>query len=410
MGMTAGQGIQQLAMAWLILELADSISQLGLMIFLRGVPMAALGLVGGVLADRYNRRHLLISNQLITMVNLLILSVLSFSDLTEVWHVYVSSILLGITMALTTPARQAMIRSLVHGDDMMNAVALNSMQMNGSRIIWPTLAGRLIIFTGSGGALLLCSVFYFLGAVFMLPVPLSQMIPEKNWGDQKVRNTPAQRTSQRTSPINEIIEGFRFTFSNSLLAMVMTLVVSMGMFGLAFTFMGPGFGKQIMDFDAGETGIFLMAAGIGALIGSGALLVFEPKNRTLIMVLLRVTFAVSLIALAVNSNYFAAFLLMGLFGFANTTLAVVAQTIFQLTVPQQYLGRVISIMMLAPGFASMLTLPPGIVGEEYGLRYAVGGIGVILLVISVMLGGVRLPSLQARFNELVAEPKAPSSV
>ncbi len=394
MGMTAGQGIQQLAMAWLILELTDSIGQLGLMIFLRGVPMAALGLVGGVLADRYNRRHLLISNQLITMVNLLILSVLIFSDLAEVWHVYVSSILLGITMALTTPARQAMIRSLVHGDDMMNAVALNSMQMNGSRIIWPTLAGGLIIFTGSGGALLLCSVFYFLGAVFMLPVP----------------NTPEQRTSQRTSPINEIIEGFRFTFSNSLLAMVMTLVVSMGMFGLAFTFMGPGFGKQIMDFDAGETGIFLMAAGIGALIGSGALLVFEPKNRTLIMVLLSVTFAVSLIALAVNSNYFAAFLLMGLFGFANTTLAVVAQTIFQLTVPQQYLGRVISIMMLAPGFASMLTLPPGIVGEEYGLRYAVGGIGVILLVISVMLGGVRLPSLQARFNELVAEPKAPSSV
>ena len=381
-------------MAWLILELTDSIGQLGLMIFLRGVPMAALGLVGGVLADRYNRRHLLISNQLITMVNLLILSVLIFSDLAEVWHVYVSSILLGITMALTTPARQAMIRSLVHGDDMMNAVALNSMQMNGSRIIWPTLAGGLIIFTGSGGALLLCSVFYFLGAVFMLPVP----------------NTPEQRTSQRTSPINEIIEGFRFTFSNSLLAMVMTLVVSMGMFGLAFTFMGSGFGKQIMDFDAGETGIFLMAAGIGALIGSGALLVFEPKNRTLIMVLLSVTFAVSLIALAVNSNYFAAFLLMGLFGFANTTLAVVAQTIFQLTVPQQYLGRVISIMMLAPGFASMLTLPPGIVGEEYGLRYAVGGIGVILLVISVMLGGVRLPSLQARFNELVAEPKAPSSV
>ncbi len=132
MGMTAGQGIQQLAMAWLILELTDSIGQLGLMIFLRGVPMAALGLVGGVLADRYNRRHLLISNQLITMVNLLILSVLIFSDLAEVWHVYVSSILLGITMALTTPARQAMIRSLVHGDDMMNAVALNSMQMNGS--------------------------------------------------------------------------------------------------------------------------------------------------------------------------------------------------------------------------------------------------------------------------------------
>ncbi len=394
MGMTAGQGIQQLAMAWLILELTDSVAQLGLMIFLRGVPMAGLGLVGGVLADRYNRRHLLIWNQLITMINLLILSLLVFADLVEVWHIYASSILLGITMALTNPARQAMIRGLVDGDDLLNAVALNSMQMNASRIIWPTLAGGLIILTDSGGALLLCSVLYFFGAAFMLPVP----------------TTPEQRVSRRTSPISEIIEGFRFTFSNSLLAMVMTLVVSMGMFGLAFTFMGPGFGKQIMNFDAGETGLFLMAAGIGAVVGSAALLMFEPKNRTLIMVLLSLGFAVSLIALAINSNYIAAFLLMGLFGFANNTLAVVAQTIFQLTVPQRYLGRVISIMMLAPGFASMLTLPLGLIGEEFGLRYAVGGIGVILLVISIMLGGVRLPSLQARFNELVAaEPKAPSS-
>ena len=229
MGMTAGQGIQQLALAWLILELTDSVGQLGLMIFLRGVPMALLGLLGGVFADRYNRRHLLISNQLVTMVNLLILSVLVFSDVAEVWHVYVSSMLLGVTMALTNPARQAMIRGLVQGDDLMNAVALNSMQMNGSRIIWPTLAGGLIILTGSGGALLLCSILYFLGAVFMVPVP----------------NILQPRSNQRSSPLSEIVEGFRYTFSNSLLAMVMTLVVSMGMFGLAFTFMGPGFGKQI---------------------------------------------------------------------------------------------------------------------------------------------------------------------
>ena len=287
MGMTAGQGIQQLALAWLILELTDSVGQLGLSIFLRGVPMALLGLVGGVLADRYNRRRLLITNQLLTMLNLFILSALVIGDLAEVWHVYLSSILLGATMALTAPARQAMIRGLVDREEMMNAVALNSMQMNSSRIIWPTLAGGLIVFTGSGGALLLCGICYLFGALFMLPVP----------------DVSGGKTTAKTSPIAEVVEGFRFTFSHSLIGMVMILVVSMGSFGLAFTFIAPAFAKQVLDFGPGEAGLFLMASGIGALLGSAALLVFEAKNRTLILVLLSLGFASSLIAISLNSNY-----------------------------------------------------------------------------------------------------------
>ncbi len=386
MGMTAGQGIQQLALAWLILELTDSVGQLGLSIFLRGVPMALLGLVGGVLADRYNRRRLLITNQLLTMLNLFILSALVIGDLAEVWHVYLSSILLGATMALTAPARQAMIRGLVDREEMMNAVALNSMQMNSSRIIWPTLAGGLIVFTGSGGALLLCGICYLFGALFMLPVP----------------DVSGGKTTAKTSPIAEVVEGFRFTFSHSLIGMVMILVVSMGSFGLAFTFIAPAFAKQVLDFGPGEAGLFLMASGIGALLGSAALLVFEAKNRTLILVLLSLGFASSLIAISLNSNYAFAFLLMGILGLCNTTLAVVAQTIFQLTVPQQYLGRVMSFFMLGPGLASLVSLPLGLIGDEFGLRYAVGGVGLILLFISITLGGIRLPSLQARFQEITA--------
>ena len=386
MGMTAGQGIQQLALAWLILELTDSVGQLGLSIFLAGVPMALLGLVGGVLADRYSRRRLLITNQLLTMLNLFILSALVIGDLAEIWHVYLSSVLLGAAMALTAPARQAMIRGLVNREEMMNAVALNSIQMNSSRIIWPTLAGGLIVFTGSGGALLLCGICYLFGALFMLPVP----------------DVSGGKTPTRASPIAEVVEGFRFTFSHSLIGMVMTLVVSIGSFGLVFTFIAPAFAKQVLDFGPGEAGLFLMASGIGALVGSAALLVFEPKNRTLILVLLCLGFASSLIALSLNSNYAFAFLLMGLFGLGSSTVGVVAQTIFQLAVPQQYLGRVMSFFMLGPGLASIVTLPVGIMGDEFGLRYAVGGVGVILLFISITFGAIRVPSLQARFQEITA--------
>src|SRR5262249_11230 len=169
LGMTAAQGIEQLTLTILILDIAG-LSQWGLMIFIRGLPMAALGLFGGVMADRYNRRNLLMANQFVTMVNLGLLALMVLTHHVQVWHVYLSSLVLGITSSVTMPARQALIRSLVPNEDMPNAVALNAMQMNASRIIWPTLAGGLLAIVGSGPTLLLCVACYFVGMGFLIPI------------------------------------------------------------------------------------------------------------------------------------------------------------------------------------------------------------------------------------------------
>src|SRR4051812_32707168 len=144
LGMTAAQGVQQLAVAWLVLDLTGSVGQLGLVIFMQGVPMALASFFGGVLADRYDRRGLLIAAQSVTMLNLLALAVLTMAGVVAIWQVYLSSMGLGLTQAITMPARNAMIRSLVSQDDILNAVALNAVQQHSSRILWPSLAGALI--------------------------------------------------------------------------------------------------------------------------------------------------------------------------------------------------------------------------------------------------------------------------
>jgi MFS family permease len=137
MGMSAAQGIQDLAITWLVLDLTESLATLGLVIFVRGLTMLTLGLFGGVFADRYSRRNLLIANQVLTLINMTAIAVLVFTETVDLWQVYGSSLMLGLTQAITGPARTALIRSLVPREDMLNAVALNSFQMNS-----PASSGR----------------------------------------------------------------------------------------------------------------------------------------------------------------------------------------------------------------------------------------------------------------------------
>ena len=150
LGMSGAQGINQLTIAWLVLDLTGSVGQLGLVIFFQGLPAAATALFGGVFADRYSRRKLLMWTQALTTAILAVLAVLTLAEMVEVWMVYVASILLGTAMSLTMPARNALIRSLVPIEQTMNAVALNSMQQQASRIVWPSLAGGMIAGLGVG--------------------------------------------------------------------------------------------------------------------------------------------------------------------------------------------------------------------------------------------------------------------
>lgn len=368
LGMAASQGIQELALAWLVLDLTGSLATLGAVIFARGVPMLTLGLFGGVLADRYSRRNLLLLNQIVTFINMAAIAVVVLSGAAALWQVYISSALLGITMALTAPARMAIIRSLVSKEDMLNAVALNSFQMNFSRIIWPTMAGGLVVLTGTGGAFAVCAIASFIGIIFMLPIP----------------DTSEPSIARRASPLAEVIEGLRYTASIPVLAMIMAMIVAVGMFGLTYQFMATAFAREALGFSAGEAGIFLMSAGVGSIIGSTALLMLHVENRNLAFIFSVGGFGVSLLLLSLNPLYAGAFLLMGVYGIFSATTPVIAQTIFQIAVPQQYLGRVNSFFSTAPGVAAILSLPIGFIGDAFGLRWAVGGIALILMLFTAI--------------------------
>lgn len=376
LGMTASQGIQQLAIAWLVLDLTGSAGQLGLVIFMQGVPMALVSFYGGVLADRYDRRRLLMAAQLATMLNLLLLAVLSASGLVHVWQVYVSAFGLGVMQAITMPARTAMIRGLVSEQDTVNAVALNAVQMHSSRILWPSLAGVLIAVAGVGLTIGLSAVCSLGGVLCLLAIR----------GLQQTRSVAAEAGT--ASPWRQMTEGVRYSARQPAVSTVLTLSLCCGLFGLAYMNLAPAFAREELGLDSRGAGLFIMAMGAGAIAGSALLLILPPRDGRRAFVWLTGAFGVTLVLQAANPWLPAAFLIMAAFGLSNSALVIAGQTFLQLSVPQEMLGRVIGLWSLAGGVGFMSSLPLGLLGDALGLRWALGVAGALLFLSAILLGGL----------------------
>ncbi len=373
LGMTGAQNIQRLAMAWLVLDLTDSLAQLGTMIFLMGMPMTLVSLWGGVLADRYDRRRILTLSQGFTGFNLLILAVLTFSGMVETWHVYLSSVGLGVMQAVSVPARNALVRSLVGPEQMRNAVALNTIQMQSAQVVWPSLAGLMIYLFGVGSTLVASAVCSFAGIIFL----------------QMVHAQLHERTSRKTSPLRELIDGLRYSYKTPRINGLTSMALSAGAFGLFYSHVATGYSRQVLGFDAGQTGLFLMAIGVGSIIGSILMLVINVRDS------LRTYFAgciglgLSIALVGVIPWPYLTFVPNAFFGIFLAVMIVSGQTVLQTEVESEFLGRTTSVWTIAGGIGLASSLPVGALGDAIGLRYVLVGAGLLMALVAILNGTVR---------------------
>ena len=386
-GIVGAQTMRQFTILLLVNDLTGSAGQLGLVVFFQGTPMTIISLFGGVLADRYDRRLLIVGSQLLSFLGLLSLSVVTLADQVELWHVYSVSLLAGITQALMAPARQALISGLVPKEELTNAVSLNSMQQLSSRMVWPPLAGFLIVWLGFGEALLAGAACIVLGIVPLLLI-------------RGLRQEPSGR---RFSPIKDVIEGINYTRKTPVISRITGLSLAFGVFGLTFVQLAPGFAAAGLGFSASEAGVFLLCIGIGALLGGAAMSVLNVESKAIHVVLGTMTFGATLILFAVNPWTPLMYLIATVNGAANTVQVIASNALFQVLVPSRYLGRVVSLWFLAGGVAALAALPIGLVGDILTLRLAFAGAGAIYLVIALWFGIVR-PSLRPPAQVAEASP------
>jgi len=380
-----GTWMQQVAQSWLIYRLTDSALLLGAIGFANQIPVFFLGAIGGHVADRYDRRRVLLITQTASMILAFALAALTLTGLVREWHLFVLSVLLGIVNAFDIPARQAYLVQLVDREDLINAIALNSSMFNGARIVGPAIAGLLVAAIGEGWC-------FFANAVSYIAVIIGLMMI----------NTPRFVAQQGRSVWANITEGFRFVGRAAPVRALLLLIGAVSFAAMPYSVLMPLFADRVLHAGARGLGILMGAAGAGALIGSLAL-----ASRSSVKGLGRwvaiscAIFGAALAAFAMSRTFALSAALLVVAGGAVMVQMASSNTLIQSMVPDELRGRVMSVyIMMFVGLGPIGALLAGSIAERIGAPLTVAG-GGIITVLAAIVFFLRLPSLRNEARQLI---------
>jgi MFS family permease len=350
---TVGTWMQKLAQSWLVFDLTKSSFYLGLDDFLGQLPILLFTLIGGVIADRHDRRRLLIGSQIVQMSTAFALAALVFQGRVHIGHILALSFTAGMAQAFGGPAYQAMIPSLVGKKDLPNAIALNSIQFNLARVFGPLLAGVTMAALGPAVCFSLNGFSFLVVIVALMSLSVTH-IP------------PAER-----KPILHDLQG-GITYARSQPDIVaLTVLASMTTFlGLPLLTFLPIFAREIFQGDIGRYSYMMAFSGIGAVVG--ALVVawlgrFRHMGLTLLLV--QMIFGLLITAFALSRTFWLSNILLFFTGATLIMVFSMTASLVQLIAPDHLRGRVMSIYMvafrggmplgsLASGYAASLSSAP----------------------------------------------------
>lgn len=356
-----GTWMQNMAQAWLVLELTDSAFWLGFVGTIQFLPMFALSLYAGTVIDRFPKKKMLLLTQLVMTVLALLLAVDLWLGTIALWHILVLAGILGIANTFDMPTRQAFMIELVGREDLMNAIVLNGTIFNGARVIGPSVAGFLINQLGM-------SWCFFLNALSFVPVIAGiAMI--------KLQEKPlVEEAREQRNVWQEIKVGLRYVKSTENILVPMAILSVLSLFAMNFNVLIPLYTKDVFHGGADKFGFLMAANGIGALIGSAILAVKSsggPKFRTLLTGALGL--CVFQLLLVPVKTYTAAYLLLGLVGISMITVATTANSMIQVNTPHHLRGRVMSIYTLIfIGFTPFGSLLSGSAANVWGAPATLG--------------------------------------
>jgi MFS family permease len=352
----SGTWMQLIAQAWLVLELTDSQTALGIVTMLQFLPVTVFVLFAGVIADRVPKRSFIIGTQMVAMVQALLLAGLVMTDAVQVWHIYVLALMLGFANAFDQPARQAFVIEMVGKEDLLNAVALNSGIFNGARLAGPSIGGVVIAVAG-------LEVAFLINAVSFIPVIAALMLMDRS----QLKSASVPRTG-RIDALGELREGVGFALRTPATRLIIILIAMLGTFGYNFLVVLPLLARYVLDGGSEVLGFLTATVGLGAFIS--ALLLAGQKSATRSMLFLgAAVFTAMLAGLAVSEWLWVTIPLLFVLGLANTAFAATANTSLQIATPDHLRGRVMSLwMLLVAGSTPIGAFLTGFLAERIGVR------------------------------------------
>jgi len=360
-----GTWIQNIAQSWLVFQLTHSAFLLGFVGFLSTFPLLLFSLFGGVLADRINKRNILIVTQSAFMGLAFLLAALTQFKVVTPVQIMLIAFLNGVVMAFDAPARQAVVVELVGKAHLPNAIALNSAAFNSSRVIGPALAGILIAVIGMSGC------FYINGISFLAVIMALLLI--------KVNGT---ETRSDKPLVKDLKEGIAFVTNHRLILVLISMVGMVSLFGLSYMILMPIFAHDILKVGVKGLGYLMSCAGIGALIGALTLARlgdFRYKGKFLVVSSL--IYSVCLVMFSLSKIYVLSLAILVLLGATSVSAVALINTILQTRVPDNFRGRVMSIFMITfAGFMPFGNLIAGSLSQTIGVSLTVLISGIICTV------------------------------
>ncbi len=346
-----GTWMQHVAMSWLAYRLTGSVLVLGLVGFAGQIPILLLAPFGGVWSDRVDRRRLLIASQVAAMVQALVLAALTLLHMVAAWQLVLLALTLGAINAVDIPARQSLLVQLVDArEDLPNAIALNSMAMNGARLVGPSLAGVMVSWVGEG-------VCFLINAASYLTVLLALLA---------VRTAPRQ-VAPATSG-SALKEGFAYAFGKRGIRSLLLLVAVVSFSATPYTVLMPVYAREIYGGDARTLGLLLGCAGGGALAGT----IYLAARRSLdglvrVIGLAPVIAGLGLLVFAASRSLWLAVPALVAVGFGVISAVASGNTLIQSRVRDELRGRVMSIFTMAfLGVAPLGSLAAGALASAIG--------------------------------------------
>lgn len=370
-----GQWMDIVTRGWLIYSLTGSTVQLGIATAARGLPMLFFSVLAGALADRSSRKAVLILSQSTNALLSALLATLVVTGHIAPWHVYVAGFAAGSVQAFQQPARQTLVGDIVGNRNLMNALALNSAALNGSRALGPAFAGSLIVVLGIAGA------YYFESAMYALATlwTLQMRIPLREGAGRAVEPLWAS-----------IRGGFAFVAREPDIRTQILMGLGPLTFAMSFNSMMPVIARDVLGGGAVLQGVLLSCIGFGAL--AGALTVASMRRSHaygLSVVLGALAFSASVFIFASSSWPVLSCILGVMLGAFSVTYTTQNQTLLQISSPRELRGRVMSIYMLDRGTVPIAALLVGFLASRVGAPAAIQIMSTIALVIVLVAVATR---------------------
>lgn len=366
-----GTWMQSIGQAWLVFTLTNSPLLLGVLGVMQFLPVTILTLFAGVFIDKYPKKRILLVTQSVSMILALTLAALVFTHTVKYEYILILAVLLGITNSIDMPARQSFMIEIAGREDLMNAIALNSVTFNLAKILGPSMGAVLMATLGTGWCFLLNGLSFIAVIYGLLQIKVKPYVREKN----------------SNNILKEIKDGLRYIYKDRILFQSVLLILIIGIFAFNYNVLIPVFVKNVLHQEAKTFGVLMAALGVGSVFG--ALTVSGkgssgPKMK--IMIISSLIIGMLLFLNGFSTQYVATTIMLAAIGAFSIYFSTTANTTLQMNSKDEYRGRVMSVYSLVfAGATPIGSLFAGVAISSLGVSETFRLSGALIIVLTAVI-------------------------